>query len=73
MFTTLLFTTPHHTTMSDAESDAKNGTKTDAKRKHDDEEAGEGSEDEWIGPRPEEAAPLHNVKKIKGKASKSQH
>lgn len=39
---------------------------SDTKRKLE-EETEDGSEDEWIGPRPEEAAPEPKIKKIKGK------
>lgn len=46
-------------------------TMSDAKRKHDEEEAEDSSDDEWIGPRPEEAAPEPKIKKIKGKEWKN--
>lgn len=38
---------------------------SDAKRKHDEEDGEEGSEEEWIGPRPQEAAAEPRIKKIK--------
>lgn len=43
---------------------------SDAKRKHEEEANDEGSDDEWIGPRPDEAAPEPKPKKTKGEARK---
>lgn len=55
--------TRSHTGRKDTENNLE---MSDAKRKHDEQEGEEGSEEEWIGPRPQEAAAEPRIKKIKG-------